>query len=125
MKINKPEKVNEVYESSLEYSKSIKLDIENIDDFNEEEKTVKIRLDSLEQLNFLSEIKLLLNLHISDNYGLDPYIRRELNKVFPGIELQELPAYFRQSATGVWQQASQTNDHLNRTRLMAISTFSL
>jgi hypothetical protein len=30
-------------------------------------------------------------LHISDNYGLDPYIRRELNKVFPGIELQELP----------------------------------
>jgi len=30
-------------------------------------------------------------LHISDNYGLDPYIRREMNKVFPGIEMVELP----------------------------------
>jgi len=30
-------------------------------------------------------------LHISDNYGIDPYIRREMNKVFPGIEMQELP----------------------------------
>ena len=30
-------------------------------------------------------------LHISDNYGLDPYFRREINKVFPGIEMQELP----------------------------------
>jgi hypothetical protein len=30
-------------------------------------------------------------LHISDNYGLDPFVSRELNKVFPGIELKELP----------------------------------
>jgi hypothetical protein len=30
-------------------------------------------------------------LHISDNYGIDPYIRRELTKVFPGLELKELP----------------------------------
>ena len=30
-------------------------------------------------------------LHISDNYGLDPYIRRELKKVFPELDLQEIP----------------------------------
>lgn len=30
-------------------------------------------------------------LHISDNYGLDEYIRREMKKVFPGIEFLELP----------------------------------
>ena len=30
-------------------------------------------------------------LHISDNYGLDKYIRRELKKVFSKIELQEIP----------------------------------
>ena len=30
-------------------------------------------------------------LHISDNYGLDKYIRRELKKVFPDAELVELP----------------------------------
>ncbi len=30
-------------------------------------------------------------LHISDNYGLDPYIRKEIKKVFPNIELQEIP----------------------------------
>lgn len=30
-------------------------------------------------------------LHISDNYGLDPYIRRELKKVFPNLELKEIP----------------------------------
>lgn len=30
-------------------------------------------------------------LHISDNYGLDKYIRRELKKVFPKLELQEIP----------------------------------
>lgn len=29
-------------------------------------------------------------LHISDNYGMDPYIRREMQKVFPGQELTEL-----------------------------------
>jgi len=31
-------------------------------------------------------------LHIDDNYGMDQYIRRELNKVFPDKELKELPA---------------------------------
>jgi len=30
-------------------------------------------------------------LHISDNYGLDKYIRREMKKVFPGIDFIELP----------------------------------
>lgn len=30
-------------------------------------------------------------LHISDNYGLDKYIRRELKKVFPKLELKEIP----------------------------------
>ena len=30
-------------------------------------------------------------LEISDNYGLDKYIRRELKKVFPKLELQEIP----------------------------------
>lgn len=30
-------------------------------------------------------------LHISDNYGLDKYIRRELKKVFPDIQLQKIP----------------------------------
>lgn len=30
-------------------------------------------------------------LHISDNYGLDTYIRRELKKLFPNSELQEIP----------------------------------
>jgi len=30
-------------------------------------------------------------LEISDNYGLDTYIRRELKKVFPDLSLQEIP----------------------------------
>ena len=30
-------------------------------------------------------------LHISDNYGMDQYIRRELKKVFPELEFQEIP----------------------------------
>ena len=30
-------------------------------------------------------------LHISDNYGLDTYVRRELKKVFPNQEFQEIP----------------------------------
>jgi len=33
-------------------------------------------------------------LYIDDDYGLDEYIRRELAKVFPEKELQELPATF-------------------------------
>ena len=31
-------------------------------------------------------------LHISDNYGMDKFIRRELQKIFPKIELQEIPS---------------------------------
>lgn len=30
-------------------------------------------------------------LHISDNYGMDEYIRRELKKVFPKLYFQEIP----------------------------------
>ncbi len=30
-------------------------------------------------------------LHIDDNYGMEPYIRKELIKVFPDKELEELP----------------------------------
>jgi hypothetical protein len=30
-------------------------------------------------------------LHIDDNYGLDPFIRREIKKVFPDQEFMELP----------------------------------
>ena len=30
-------------------------------------------------------------LHVSDNYGLDKYIRREMKKVFPELEFQEIP----------------------------------
>ncbi|QOD60572.1 DUF4159 domain-containing protein [Polaribacter haliotis] len=31
-------------------------------------------------------------LHISDNYGLDKFIRAELKKVFPKLEFQEIPS---------------------------------
>jgi len=31
-------------------------------------------------------------LHISDNYGLDKFIRSEIKKVFPALEFQEIPA---------------------------------
>jgi hypothetical protein len=31
-------------------------------------------------------------LHISDNYGLNQYIQRELKKVFPKLELTEIPS---------------------------------
>lgn len=31
-------------------------------------------------------------LHIDDNYGMNEYVRRELKKVFPDKELEELPA---------------------------------
>ncbi|SNR15204.1 DUF4159 domain-containing protein [Tenacibaculum jejuense] len=31
-------------------------------------------------------------IHISDNYGLDKYIRREMKKVFPKLNFQEIPA---------------------------------
>lgn len=31
-------------------------------------------------------------LHISDNYGLDKFIRRELKNIFPNLKLQEIPS---------------------------------
>ena len=31
-------------------------------------------------------------LHVDDNYGMDPYIKREIAKLFPEEELTELPA---------------------------------
>jgi hypothetical protein len=30
-------------------------------------------------------------IHISDNYGLDSYVRREFKKIFPNMEFQEVP----------------------------------
>jgi hypothetical protein len=30
-------------------------------------------------------------LHISDNYGMDPFVRKEMKKVFPELEFIELP----------------------------------
>lgn len=30
-------------------------------------------------------------IHIDDNYGMEPYIKKELKKVFPNLELVELP----------------------------------
>ena len=30
-------------------------------------------------------------LHISDNYGMDKFIRRELKRLFPNLALQEIP----------------------------------
>ena len=30
-------------------------------------------------------------IHVSDNYGMDTYIRRELKKLFPNTTLQEIP----------------------------------
>jgi hypothetical protein len=30
-------------------------------------------------------------LHISDNYGMDKFVRREMKKVFPKLEFQEIP----------------------------------
>jgi Domain of unknown function (DUF4159) len=31
-------------------------------------------------------------LHIDDNYGMDEYIRKEIKKIFPNIDLVEIPA---------------------------------
>lgn len=46
--------------------------------------------------NDIENLKIYLTsggfLHISDNYGLDKYIRRELKKVFSDLELQEIPS---------------------------------
>ena len=45
--------------------------------------------DDIENLkNYLSSGGFL---HISDNYGMDTYIRREMKKVFPELDFQEIP----------------------------------
>ncbi len=31
-------------------------------------------------------------LHVSDNYGIDPFLRKEMKKVFPELDFQEIPA---------------------------------
>lgn len=31
-------------------------------------------------------------LHIDDNYGMDPYVRREIKRLFPQLQMVELPA---------------------------------
>jgi len=33
-------------------------------------------------------------LHVSDNYGIDPYLRREMKRVFPDLDFVELPFDF-------------------------------
>lgn len=44
----------------------------------------------------VSNLKNYLNsggfLHIDDNYGMDQYIRKEIKKIFPNIDLVEIPA---------------------------------
>ena len=30
-------------------------------------------------------------LHVDDNYGMDPYVRKEIVKMFPNKELEEIP----------------------------------
>ena len=45
--------------------------------------------DDIENLkNYLSSGGFL---HISDNYGMDTYIRREMKKIFPELDFQEIP----------------------------------
>lgn len=45
--------------------------------------------DDIENLkNYLSSGGFL---HISDNYGMDTYIRKEMKKVFPELDFQEIP----------------------------------
>ena len=39
-------------------------------------------------------------LHIDDNYGMEPYITKELKKVFPNTELVELPV----NHSSCWQR---------------------
>lgn len=41
-------------------------------------------------------------LHIDDNYGMDPFVRLEMKKVFPGLEFVEIPfdhSIYRQKFT--------------------------
>lgn len=46
-------------------------------------------------------------LHISDNYGMDKYIRKELKNIFPDQELQEIP-----KSHPIFQQTFKFNNGL-------------
>ena len=46
-------------------------------------------------------------LHISDNYGLDPFIRKEIKKIFPELDFVELPY-----SHGIYHQKFDFNEGL-------------
>ncbi len=55
-------------------------------------------------------------LHISDNYGLDAYIRKEMKKVFPELDFQEIPyshAIYNQKYT--FDLLPKVHEHDNKT----------
>jgi hypothetical protein len=51
-----------------------------------------IVLSEQEAMNLRNYLEAGGFLHVDDNYGLDPFFRREIKKVFPDRELIELPA---------------------------------
>jgi hypothetical protein len=51
-----------------------------------------IVLSEQEAMNLRNYLEAGGFLHVDDNYGLDPFFRREIKKVFPDSELRELPA---------------------------------
>ena len=54
-------------------------------------------------------------LQISDNYGLNPYIRKEMKKVFPALEFQEIPMnhpVYHQKYT--FQKLPKIHEHNNK-----------
>jgi hypothetical protein len=74
-------------------------------------------------------------LHIDDNYGMEPYITKELKKVFPNSELIEIPkdhAIFK-SAYSFPNGLPKIHEHdgkapqalgiLHKTRLVLLFTF--
>jgi hypothetical protein len=50
-----------------------------------------IVLSEQEAMNLRNYLEAGGFLHVDDNYGLDPFFRREIRKVFPDRELRELP----------------------------------
>jgi len=51
-----------------------------------------IVLSEQEAINLRNYLEAGGFLHVDDNYGLDPFFRREIKKVFPDSELRELPS---------------------------------
>ncbi|MCF6350328.1 MAG: DUF4159 domain-containing protein [Flavobacteriaceae bacterium] len=54
-------------------------------------------------------------LHVSDNYGIDKFIRREMKKIFPKLEFQEIPynhAIFNQTYT--FKNMPKIHEHDNK-----------